>query len=152
MKKETKFETKKEQGSLGLVRTADEVISRYLQLNPKLRRDLTDFYNRFMGLSNIVFGNEDQQEIAYGIIRERVSRGEDAFPEDPLTGRVREEVTKGKSGFAQLDLEHITEVTSLVHSLNVAAKAETLTQPLAKQAYEILIPYLYGKRAGGNTK
>ena len=150
MKKEPKTDNmvpKTEQKDLGIVRTVNQVISRYPQLTVKLKRNLTDFYNGFVGLTSIAYGNEDQREFALQIVRDRISRGDKPFPEDPLTSRVREELEKGQSGFAQIDLEHITEITSLVQGINVAATAGKLTQPLAQRAYEILIPYLYGRNA-----
>ena len=127
----------------------EEIIVRYPQLNEQLKRNLTDFYNNLIGLNLIAYGNENQREIALETVQTRISDGREAFEEDPLTTRIRAQVQSGESGFTQLDLEHIAEVTSLIAGVNAAAKQGKLDSAFARETYDQLIPYLYGRKSGG---
>ena len=127
-------------------RTPEEIIARYPSLTPKVRANLTDFYNHFLGLQLIAYGKNSQQAMEIKDIRHDISRGKEPFVEDPLASYYRNEINSGRVVLTPSDLEHITELTDLIHSLNIAAKSRALNQKTARKAYDLLIPYLYGRK------
>tara|TARA_Y100000310_G_scaffold343510_1_gene451492 strand:- start:1232 stop:1642 length:411 start_codon:yes stop_codon:yes gene_type:complete len=124
------------------IKSKEDIIERYKSLRKDTKEMLTDYYNMFLGLRQIAYGEDWQIENALTIVNDRLNRGDSPFNQHctrtSLDKKLEEDsITK--------DLEHISELDSLIEYVNKKAEEKELTPDVAKEVYDNLIPFLYGK-------
>jgi hypothetical protein len=126
-------------------RTEGEVIERYPRLHQKFKNNLTDVYNFYLGLRLCAYGEDWQRDYALEGIARTLRDGQKPFPlcMGNIDERIRDSVASEDGIFSQLDLEHLTELENLVGFLN--ERGSELGVEEAQEAYDLLIPYLYGR-------
>ncbi|MBI5803752.1 hypothetical protein HY450_00745 [Candidatus Pacearchaeota archaeon] len=127
-------------------RTEQEIIERYSKLNPKFKENLTDVYNSFLRLRMYAYGEDWQKEFARDSATRTIVSGQILYPicRGNIDEQIRNSLNSKDGKFSQLDLEHLTELESVVNFLN--ERGCELQADEAQEAYDLLIPLLYGKK------
>ena len=138
----------KEQPLFELI-SQEDIIDSYQGLNEKVKLQLADFYNHFLGLRMIAYGKDWQREFIFQQIQDSIYRHEAPFKtffyRDHLDEIIKESLEKQDGEFAQIDLEHISKLNKMLEYTNQLANSKRLTRGVAKDIYDALIPYLYGR-------
>ena len=101
------------------VKSAGEVIIRYLKLSSELRLTCQDYYNKFLVLAMLADENEQQQQYGLKSIERRLKDGDKVFPQLTelrldLSPAIVQSLERKDGKFTQDDWNHLTELEQLV--------------------------------------
>lgn len=129
----------------------DKIIGRYLQLNKAVRSMLTDYYNSFVGLNMLAYGNEFQFNYAKEICLEAIQQGRNPVnsrhvSRDRIDKDLEASLSKKDGLFSNLDVLHLKELDEIVDNLNREFREHDIKRQNSRTYYDAIVVYLYGKR------
>lgn len=136
------------------VKKADDakecIIASYQKLNEKVKWQLADFYNHFLGLRMLAYGEDWQREFVLQQIQDSIQRHEAPFKtfayRAHLDESIQESLSKKDGEFTHADLDHVARLNRMLAYANQLANGGRLTQEVTRDIYDMLIPFLYGKQ------
>ncbi len=111
-----------------------KVEERYEKLSSPLKSRLTDTYNHWVGVSNVVFGRWNFDDF-YSIYDNK---------EDSFVKAVPSFIISQIEGITEIDLEHISDFSELAKITNSGLAERTMDQPKLKETYDLGMSYMYG--------
>ena len=130
------------------VSSIKEIIERYPDLSQKVKDNLTDYTNQFMGLMGLEDNKEDIRRASQQLIETIIARGEEPFRSTlpkHLLRDILESLKKKDNKFSELDKKHVEEVVAWIDTLNREEKRKQLTQQRAHLFMCYLDALFYGR-------
>ena len=95
------------------------------------------------------YGEDWQREFVLQQIQDSINRDEAPFKtffyRANLDEIIKESLNRQDGEFTQIDLDHVSKLNKMLEYVNQLANSNRLTQEIAKDIYDALIPYLYGR-------